>query len=65
MPPETKSLPENVGKTGLPPGALLGLNDFKKTGYGESGHHRAAIRCLLLNQNGHDGRPDRPAPLLP
>jgi len=34
MPPDTKSLPENAGKARLPQGALLGLNDFKKTGYG-------------------------------
>jgi Raf kinase inhibitor-like YbhB/YbcL family protein len=34
MPPDTKSLPENAGKAGLPQGTLLGLNDFKKTGYG-------------------------------
>jgi phosphatidylethanolamine-binding protein (PEBP) family uncharacterized protein len=34
LPPDTKSLPENAGKAGLPQGALLGVNDFKKTGYG-------------------------------
>jgi Raf kinase inhibitor-like YbhB/YbcL family protein len=34
LPPDTESLPENAGKTRLPQGALLGLNDFKKTGYG-------------------------------
>jgi len=34
MPPDTKSLPENAGKAGLPQGAVLGLNDFKKTEYG-------------------------------
>jgi len=34
MPPDTKSLPENAGKARLPQGALLGLNDCKKTGYG-------------------------------
>jgi Raf kinase inhibitor-like YbhB/YbcL family protein len=34
MPPDTRSLPENAGKAGLPQGASLGLNDFKKTGYG-------------------------------
>ncbi len=32
MPPDTGSLPENAGKAGLPQGALLGRNDFKKTG---------------------------------
>src|SRR5262249_33085500 len=34
IPPDTKSLPENAGKARLPQSALLGLNDFKKTGYG-------------------------------
>jgi Raf kinase inhibitor-like YbhB/YbcL family protein len=34
IPPDTKRLPENAGKAGLPQGILLGLNDFKKTGYG-------------------------------
>ena len=32
IPTGTESLQENAGKTGLPPGALLGLNDFKKDG---------------------------------
>src|SRR6185295_11280625 len=34
IPPDTKSLPENASKTGLPQGTVVGLNDFKKTGYG-------------------------------
>jgi Raf kinase inhibitor-like YbhB/YbcL family protein len=34
LPPDTKSLPENAGKADLPQGTLVGLNDFKKTGYG-------------------------------
>src|SRR6516164_10782792 len=34
MPSDTKSLPENAGKARLPQGTLLGVNDFKKTGYG-------------------------------
>jgi Raf kinase inhibitor-like YbhB/YbcL family protein len=34
IPPKTESLPENAGKARLPQGALLGLNDFKKTEYG-------------------------------
>src|SRR3974377_498703 len=33
MPVDIKSLPENAGKGRLPQGALLGLNDFNKTGY--------------------------------
>ena len=32
IPPDTRSLPENAGKARLPEGALLGVNDFKKTG---------------------------------
>jgi len=34
IPPDIKNLPENAGKAGLPQGTLLGLNDFKQTGYG-------------------------------
>jgi Raf kinase inhibitor-like YbhB/YbcL family protein len=34
IPPDTKSVPESAGKTRLPQGTLVGLNDFKKTGYG-------------------------------
>jgi hypothetical protein len=50
MPPDTKSLPENAGKARLPQGALLGLNDFKKTGYGGPcppiGSHRYSISSM-------------------
>ena len=31
IPPDTKGLPENAGKGQLPQGALVGLNDFKRT----------------------------------
>jgi hypothetical protein len=34
IPPDVKGLPENVSKAGLPQGTAVGLNDFKKTGYG-------------------------------
>src|SRR5215469_5617818 len=34
IPADTKSLPENPGKAGLPQGTSLGVNDFKKTSYG-------------------------------
>ena len=34
IPPNAKSLPENLGKARLPQGASFGLNDFKKTEYG-------------------------------
>jgi Raf kinase inhibitor-like YbhB/YbcL family protein len=53
MPPNTKSLPENAGKAGLPPGALLGLNDFKKAGYGGPcppiGRHRYFHKLYALD----------------
>jgi len=32
IPPDTRSLPENAGKAGLPQGTVLGLNDFQKDG---------------------------------
>jgi Raf kinase inhibitor-like YbhB/YbcL family protein len=53
LPPDTKSLPENAGKAGLPQGALLGLNDFKKTGYGGPcppiGRHRYFHKLYALD----------------
>jgi Raf kinase inhibitor-like YbhB/YbcL family protein len=53
MPPDTKSLPENAGKARLPPGALLGLNDFRKTGYGGPcppiGRHRYFHKLYALD----------------
>ena len=53
MPPNTKSLPENAGKTGLPQGTLVGLNDFKKTGYGGPcppiGRHRYFHKLYALD----------------
>jgi Raf kinase inhibitor-like YbhB/YbcL family protein len=52
IPPDTKSLPENVGKARLPQSALLGLNDFKKTGYGGPcppiGRHRYFHKLYAL-----------------
>ena len=54
MPPNTKSLPENAGKARLPPGALLGLNDFKKTGYGgpcPPGHSQHRYHFILYALN--------------
>jgi Raf kinase inhibitor-like YbhB/YbcL family protein len=33
LPPATEALPENASSTGLPPGAVDGLNDWKQTGY--------------------------------
>ena len=53
MPPNTKTLPENAGKAGLPQGTLLGVNDFKKTGYGGPcppvGRHRYFHKLYALD----------------
>ena len=51
IPPNTESLPENAGKTRLPQGALLGLNDFKKTGCGGPpvGRHRYFHKLYALD----------------
>jgi Raf kinase inhibitor-like YbhB/YbcL family protein len=51
IPSDTKSLPENA--TRLPPGALVGLNDFEKTGYGGPcppiGRHRYFHKLYALD----------------
>ena len=53
MPPDTKGLPENAGKAGLPQGTVLGLNDFKKTEYGGPcppvGRHRYFHKLYALD----------------
>ena len=53
IPPDTKSLPENAGKAGLPQGTVLGLNDFKKTEYGGPcppiGRHRYFHKLYALD----------------
>jgi Raf kinase inhibitor-like YbhB/YbcL family protein len=53
MPPGTKSLSEDAGKAGLPQGALVGLNDFKKTEYGGPcppiGRHRYFHKLYALD----------------
>jgi Raf kinase inhibitor-like YbhB/YbcL family protein len=53
IPPDTKGLPENAGKAGLPQGALVGINDFKKTGYGGPcppiGRHRYFHKLYALD----------------
>ena len=48
-----KSLPENASKAGLPQGTAVGLNDFKKTGYGGPcppiGRHRYFHKLYALD----------------
>jgi Raf kinase inhibitor-like YbhB/YbcL family protein len=51
--PDTKSLPENASKTGLPQGTALGLNDFKTTKYAGPcppiGRHRYFHKLYALD----------------
>jgi Raf kinase inhibitor-like YbhB/YbcL family protein len=53
IPPETKSLPEDAGKAGLPQGTALGVNDFKKAEYGGPcppiGRHRYFHKLYALD----------------
>ena len=53
IPPDVKSLPENASKAGLPQGTAVGLNDFKKTGYGGPcppiGRHRYFHKLYALD----------------
>ena len=53
IPPDTKSLPENTSKAGLPKGTAVGLNDFKQTGYGGPcppiGRHRYFHKLYALD----------------
>jgi Raf kinase inhibitor-like YbhB/YbcL family protein len=53
MRPDLKNLPENAGKARLPRGALMGLNDFKRTAYGGPcppiGRHRYFHKLYALD----------------
>ena len=53
IPPDTKGLPENARGARLPQGTLLGVNDFKKTGYGGPcppiGRHRYFHKLYALD----------------
>jgi hypothetical protein len=51
--PGAVALPEGVGESRLPPGALGGLNDWKRTGYGGPcppiGRHRYFFKLYALD----------------
>jgi Raf kinase inhibitor-like YbhB/YbcL family protein len=53
IPPDARGLPENASKAGLPQGAVVGLNDFKKTEYGGPcppvGRHRYFHKLYALD----------------
>jgi Raf kinase inhibitor-like YbhB/YbcL family protein len=53
IPPETRGLAEDEVKQGVPAGALPGLNDWKRTGYGGPcppiGRHRYFHRLYALD----------------
>lgn len=53
IPADTKGVPENAGKAGLPKGGTLGLNDFTKTAYGGPcppiGRHRYFHKLYALD----------------
>ncbi len=53
LPPDTKGLPENASRTGLPKGAVTGLNDWKQASYGGPcppiGRHRYFHKLYALD----------------
>jgi Raf kinase inhibitor-like YbhB/YbcL family protein len=64
LPPDTKGLPERVPESALPKGALQGLNDWKKAGYGGPcppiGRHRYSFVLYALDTVLPDlGKPTR------
>ena len=66
LPPGTTSLPQGVRAEDLPAGALQGLNDWKRTGWGGPcppiGRHRYFFRLFALNTVLPDlGSPNRQA----
>ena len=58
IPPETRGLPEGVGKANLPAAAREGVNDFKRSGYGGPcppiGRHRYVFTLYSLDKSFHD-----------
>ena len=53
IPPSTTRLPENAAKSGLPPGAMQGTNDWGKQAYGGPcppiGRHRYFFKLYALD----------------
>jgi Raf kinase inhibitor-like YbhB/YbcL family protein len=53
IPADTHSLPEDAGQRGLPAGAVQGLNDWKRPGYGGPcppiGKHRYFMKLYALD----------------
>jgi Raf kinase inhibitor-like YbhB/YbcL family protein len=54
IPPTLSGLPEDLARHGMPPGALEGLNDWKRMGYGGPcppiGNHRYFHRLYALSE---------------
>jgi len=54
LPPDTRFLPEHTTRSVLPPGALEGINDWNRSGYGgpcpPMGKHRYFHRLFALDK---------------